>query len=214
MRFRVRIDSERSEAQDSKFVGFFSQFHEYVLVGHILPHGNPHYHAFVNDTMSMSIDAFRKRVQRYFKNEIKQSTDYSVKKCDDDKIFDYVSYLFNTKQGNVSTLVSSVYPEEELSRSRSNAEKISSEYIERNAQNQSKSSKITIYGIAEEVYQMFRDTHSEDTIAQWTQLTITTLHKHRKSCEPNMLIKIVSTARSFKDRGFLIQKVQEYFREN
>lgn len=209
MKFRLRIDGDYDLFQ--KITEFCQRYSQFVLVHHTLPHGNPHYHAFINDTMSMSIDAFRARVKRYF--DVKQSSDYSVKRCDDEKELDYISYLFNTKNGNIAKLVASQYPEEELSRSRSMAEKISQEYIERHAQDHSKSSKVTIYGVAEEVYQVFKDTHSDDTIEQWTQIAITQLHKHRKSCEPNMLIKIVSTARSFHDRGFLVKKIQEYFRE-
>jgi len=203
MKFRIRVD----RSSDDDVTSFCERYSSYVIVHHVLPYGNPHYHAYVDDTMSMSIDAFRARVKRFFKPETR--SDYSVKICDDDKVNEYVGYLFNTKHGNVARLVSYKFDNDLLAECKEAAKSISDDYSKRATERKSKGP--TIYDIAVEVNEVFQ---GQDTIANWTNTAIDVLHRHRKTCEPNMLIKIVSTAKSFKDKEFLVRKVQNYFQEN
>lgn len=207
MKFRVRVDGSSDESV-SQFVSTYSSS---VVVHHVLPHGNPHYHMFVDDRMSMSIDAFRARVKRFFKVTV--SSDYSVKKCDDDKVNEYVQYLFNTKHGNQSRLVCVVnFDDDVLLECKESAKEVSEDYEKRTLEREKKKKDVTIFQLAEEVRDYVEESHS-DGIAAYTEAAIKVCHRHRRCCEPNMLIKIVSTARSFRDKEFLVKRVQEYFRE-
>jgi len=207
MKFRVRIDGQ----EDQNVTQFCEPYVSSVIVQHTLPHGNPHYHMFIEDRMSLSIDAFRARVKRFFKPESR--SDYSVKVCDEDKEHEYIQYLFNTKHGNVSRLVTHKYDSVTLNRLKESAQDITREFEARVTHRKSKGP--TIYDIAEQVRDIAEQTHNTDLTVEWyTQTAITVLHKHRKTCEPNMLIKIVSTARAFQNKEFLVKKVQFYFQEN
>ena len=99
-RFRVRIDGETDEL----VMQFFKEHTtKYLLVHHVLPSGNPHYHAYCETHYS----------QGNFSNKIKSvlgvaGGDYSNKTCDPDRVHEYLSYLFNTKNGNEWRKVSSL----------------------------------------------------------------------------------------------------------
>lgn len=210
MKLRLRIDAD----DDDNVIQFLKPYYAYVLVHHVLPHGNPHYHAYVDDKMSLSIDAFRARVKRYFKTQ--KSSDYSVKKCDDDKVNEYVQYLFNTKHGNTSRLVTTVNFDDELLVSlQKSAQDVSDDYEQRTRTREKLNKGPTIFQLGVELKDMLDSTHVNDdiTISDYSRGAIAICHKHHKSTEPNMLIKIVSTAMSFKQPDRLVKKVQEYFRE-
>lgn len=204
MKFRLRIDGE----DQSRIQEFCSGYPEYVLVSHVLPHGNPHFHAYINAPMVMSDQAFRMRVKRCFNPQSR--SDYSVKVCDQDKQDEYIQYLFNTKHGNVARLVSYQYDDDMLATAQKGAQEVTDDFKQR--QKSRKSKGPTIYDLAEEVNQNVSE--STMSIKDYTECAIKVLHSHRKTCEPNMLIKLVSTARSFKDKDFLVKKVQFYFQEN
>lgn len=210
MKFRVRID----QSDDDSVIKFCSSYTSSVIVHHVLPHGNPHYHMYIEDLMSLSIDAFRARVKRYFKPV--KSTDYSVKKCDDDKVNEYVQYLFNTKHGNVARYVSSTnFSDDDLVKCKEGAQVVSDEFERVTREREKQSKGPTIYQLGLELKQLLDEMHLNDdiTVADYTRGAMQICHKHHKSCEPNMLIKIVSTAMSFKQPDRLVRKVQEYFRE-
>lgn len=210
MKFRVRIDLD----DDDKVTDFCKPYSTYVIVHHVLPHGNPHYHMFIEDLMSLSIDAFRARVKRYFKPS--KSSDYSVKKCDDSKVNEYVQYLFNTKHGNQPRLVSTYnFSDDSIAECKEAAENVSNDYEQRTREREKQSKGPTIFQLGVELKQLLEEAHADDDISihQYTQFAIQICHKHHKSCEPNMLIKIVSTAMSFKQPERLVRRVQEYFKE-
>lgn len=207
MKFRIRYDHEHSEEFADEFNDWFYKIapsSKIVIVSHVLPHGNPHYHVYFDDPMCMSLDVMRKRFARKWSTK---RGDYSVVICDEGREKEYVSYMFNEKHGNKAYLVQNdVFTPDEIIELQENSDKIHQEYLVKQ-----KDKKPTIYDYAKEVHEMI---HSDDaTIAQYTTAALTVLHKYRKSCDPNMLIKIVSTARSFKNREFLIRKVQFYFQE-
>jgi len=95
--FRVRVDCEGDE--------LVTQFckrncETYIIVHHITTTDNPHYHFYCETHYS----------QGNFSNKIKEELNvsggnYSNKSCDPDRRLEYLSYLFNTKKGNVSRLV-------------------------------------------------------------------------------------------------------------
>lgn len=208
--FRVRIDGH----DDDNVSKFFEPYKSCVLVHHTLPHGNPHYHAYVNATNNtIGIDAFRARVKRYFKPESR--TDYSVKKCDDDKINEYVQYLFNTKHGNQSRVVLvNNFDNDLLNSLREDAKAISDDY-QRRTTIRKESKGVTIYQLGEELGDLIEQNHIiEPTMRDYTLHAIQVCRKHMKPCDRNMLIKIVSVAMSRSDSGkeVLVKSVQEYFR--
>jgi len=98
--FRVRVDCEGDE--------LITQFckencEKYIIVHHTTTTENPHYHFYCETHYS----------QGNFSNKIKEHLhvkggDYSNKSCDQDRRLEYLSYLFNTKKGNVSRLVTYV----------------------------------------------------------------------------------------------------------
>lgn len=209
MKYRFRIDAE----DDLMVQEFLKPYYAYVLVFHELPHGNPHYHAYVDDKMGLSIDAFRARVKRYFKTQ--KPSDYSVKKCDDDKVNEYVQYLFNTKHGNKHRLVSTHnFDNDLLSSLAKAAEEVSDAYEQRTRQREKSTKGPTMFQLGVELKDLIEENHIIDaTIEQYTTYAIQICHKHHKTTEPNMLIKLVSTAMSFSQPHRLVRRVQEYFKE-
>jgi len=90
--YRVRVDGE----DDAKLVEFCKNHGtKFLLVHHRLPTGNPHYHFYLETTLS----------QGNLSNQIKKKLgvtggDYSNKSCNMDRKMEYLSYLYNTKKGN------------------------------------------------------------------------------------------------------------------
>ena len=97
--YRVRIDGEFDYDKITRFSNLVSN--RYILVNHVLPHGNPHYHYYIETRYS----------QGNFSTKIKEEFgvkggEYCVQKCDLDRTIEYCSYMFNVKNGNVATLIS------------------------------------------------------------------------------------------------------------
>lgn len=102
MLFRLRVDEVNLFVQQ-KFTELLHG-HEHVFVKHVLPHGNPHFHAYA-DLDYKSCQALRYQIDKRF--DITKSDQRSVTPCDVDRKDEYIQYLFNTKKGNVWTLLSS-----------------------------------------------------------------------------------------------------------
>lgn len=102
MLFRLRVD-EVNPFVHQKFTELLAG-HEHVLVKHVLPHGNPHFHAYA-DLDYKSPQALRYQIDKLF--DVTKSDQRSVTKCDSDRKEEYIQYLFNDKKGNKWTLVSS-----------------------------------------------------------------------------------------------------------
>ena len=97
--FRVRVD-----AKDDEDVKRFCEetTSRYLLVHHVLPHGNPHHHFYCETTFSQG--NYANKLKAFF-NVV--GADYCVQKCDADRRLEFFSYLFNTKKDNASKYVSS-----------------------------------------------------------------------------------------------------------
>lgn len=104
MKFRLRVDEKNDETVE-KFKKLLTGY-THVLVRHELPHGNPHYHAYVDMDTKTSCPAMRYTIDQVF--DVAKA-DRSVKKCDDDRVNDYVQYLFNEKKGNTWKLISHTF---------------------------------------------------------------------------------------------------------
>jgi len=96
--YRLRVDGE----DDPKMTQFLKKHtSRYLLVHHVLPTGNPHYHAYVETHLTQG------NFSNYVKKEMGVSKgDYSNQTCADDRKHEYLSYLYNTKHGNKSRTVS------------------------------------------------------------------------------------------------------------
>jgi len=96
--YRLRVDGE----DDLKMTQFLQKHtSKYLLVHHVLPTGNPHYHAYVETHLTQG------NFSNYVKKEMGVSKgDYSNQTCADDRKHEYLSYLYNTKHGNKSRTVS------------------------------------------------------------------------------------------------------------
>lgn len=210
--FRVRIDRDKTMSVNDwceKAVDFAKLFtSKYFVMYHLLV-DNPHIHMYVDAPMYMSDPAFRQRVKRFF--NIQNSTDYSIKKCDPDRINEYISYMFNTKHGNCPQLLDHNLDSTFVSQCEESAKMVSEEY-ENSTRKREKVKGPTMYQLGMELYDMIHE-YEEPTIRQYTHCAISILHKHHKTSEPNMLIKVISTAMSRHQPDRLVRKVQEYFKE-
>lgn len=207
--FRLRIDGVNDELAKK----FMESYKSHVLVHHVLPHGNPHYHAYVDASNKIiGIDAFRARVKRHFLPQ--DRTEYSVKKCDSDKVNEYVQYLFNTKHGNESRTVSvSNFDNDVLLACQQSAKDVSMDY-EKRTRERKESKGPTIYQLGEELGDIIEQNHIEEpTVREYTTHAIAVCRKHQRPCDRNMLVKIVSVAMSRNESGrdMLVKSVQDYF---
>lgn len=203
MRFRIRIDSDRN---DDHFIKFLEKYSSYVLVHHVLPHGNSHYHIYVNDTFSLSIDALRKRIDRYF--NVKGS-DRSIKDCSEDRINEYVQYLFNQKHGNIATLIKfSNFDEPLLHKLQEQAKDVADDFASRKKVKSVKQ-QITQYDLAEEVIEGMKNLHKEEyTIEDYTLVAVKVMRKHRKAFCKFSLGRIIMTAMSDES---IVNQMRNYF---
>lgn len=199
---RLRIDMQGNVTID-RLESFLSKYKSVVLVAHKLPHGNPHYHAYIDATNnSIGIEAVRNRLKKHF--ELPAGS-YSLKLCDEGRINEFVQYMFNTKHGNewnVSFVLN--FDSAIIEQLQQNAQSVSQVY------EQSKKSKstITMYELAEEVQANMEG--KTKTIENYVLTAVGVCRRHRKAFCKFTLAKIISTAR---DDGSLVKNMQEYFHE-
>lgn len=101
MLFRLRIDDINLFVHQ-KIMELLAG-REHVLVKHVLPHGNPHFHCYA-DLEYKSPQALRYQVDKLM--GITKSDQRSVTPCDTERKDEYIQYLFNTKNGNKWDLMS------------------------------------------------------------------------------------------------------------
>lgn len=190
MLFRVRVD-ELNEETGSKLLHLF-QGHEHVIVKHVLPHGNPHFHVYADMPMYMSCPAMRYAVDKMTGSK---GPERSVKQCDVDRRDDYIQYLFNNKHDNISVLVSSTL---DVTAHQAKAAAVSDEYKEAKTERKTKN-EVTSWQLAEEVRQMYlaHDTKlsSEyDIYKVHVEYAIEVCRKHKKTFTDFSIQRIVQTA--------------------
>lgn len=211
--YRVRVDEV--DGFEIKELLTLTQSQRYVVVHHQLPKGNPHYHAWI--TTDLKDANFRKKLKQQF--PMLQKTDYSIKKCDEDRINEYIQYMFNTKHGNQWKLVDkSNFDDTVLSGLMEAAQEISDDYKQRHK----KSKGITIYELATEINDIYKKTYlsehsSREQYIRCLEIAIKTCHKHKKAFEENLLRRLVTTAitlDSEQGRHTIITKIiQKEFRD-
>lgn len=189
----------------------------YVVVRHELPHGNPHFHAWIqNDIKDTTL---RQRFKRKFP-DLKPS-DYSIKKCDPERKNEFVQYMFNTKHGNKWELIDTLNFDDQLLNDLIKAAKeISDDY--KSIQQTKQRKGPTIWDIAQEVETEVQtkmhnkqrsigngraEDFTEDVLAEEYKITIYTdtaiqiLRKHKKAFDEFLLRKVISTAMSSTEYG-------------
>lgn len=224
--FRIRIDIKNDLNSDQLLEVCDSKSH--VVVRHELPHGNPHFHLFVDN--GLKENTFRQRLKRKF--PFLESSDYSIKTCDPNRINEYVQYMFNTKHGNKWELIDvHNFDDNELHRLQIQAKDVTDEFAS-NKKNKS-NSRLTIWDIAQEVASIIdediRQIHlgnqpiyfftqkyvddQEYKIRIYTEVAIQTMRKHKKAFDEFLLRKVISTAMSSQPDGvkLLVLKMHKNF---
>lgn len=207
--FRIRID-EKSGLNVVDFIESIGAT-TYVLVHHVLPHGNPHYHAYVETEIKEQ--TLRQRIKRngYVASE------FSLKKCDNERKNEYIQYLFNQKHDNVPNLIKSYnFPSELLDRLQIQARDVAEEFsrnktIKRN-------SRPTIFELAKEITEKYNEKYPQKTVnnlgTNWTnspdgyleykyhlELAIEVCNKYNQAFEENYLRRLVTTALCNRESG-------------
>jgi hypothetical protein len=196
--YRLRFDGTRD--LDQRAIAFLKKRSDgYILVHHVTETENPHYHAYVRSTVSQG------NLSNYLKKEFGVSkSDYSCKSCKTDRKLEFWSYLFNTKKGNVPTLVSyeGISPLE-VALAQETAKQITSEFETRmKADNK----KLTKFDIAEKLSkEKFKD-HGELYDA-----VVKTLHANRM-CSNSFVVKdIMSTTLCINGDKDMKERLLKYF---
>lgn len=207
--FRLRIDII-NDLNSDKLIEV-CQPTSHVIVRHELPTGNPHYHAYI--ATELKENTLRQRIKRIDKDL--KSTDYSIKKCNPEMINEYVQYMFNTKHGNKWELIDSLNFDNNLINTLiENAKKVSDDY----ETSKSKSTRITIWDMAEEVDRLIQDkwqafgngraddfpmetTQQHNIITEYTDMAIVVLRRHKKPHDEYLLRKLITTSISNYEFG-------------
>lgn len=204
---RIRIDNNNLTNKD--IAEWFSLWcSELVIVHHQLPHGNPHYHLYANCDLAehTSTQAMRMRIKRKF--DITKSSDYSVKQCDGNRVDEYISYMFNTKHGNVATLIFSNIDSNRLDKCILLAKQVSDNFDL--SKRSRKPTTITQYDMSDEVYKLVLDKYKIHTplgldiielqkrdieiYEDCVKAAIDVCHKHRKGFDFFSINKIIIPA--------------------
>lgn len=223
--YRVRVDI-KSDLQPKGIIGVGDS---YVIVKHVLPHGNPHYHMLLDTTYgsNLKINALRQRVTRYFNVS---ADEYSVKQCDENRQKEYLAYMFNEKHGNQATLIDyKGYAPIVIETAQIEAKEIAEDFRERQKARKEKRKK-TIYDIAEEIYTyahvelLENRSNFEETIDYqnlnpqyyvpiYTRHAIRILHENRQPFDYFHLRKIICTAMSMDKRNHaeIGRRVTQFF---
>lgn len=192
MKFRIRLDE--IEGAYPLLKTLCKDANQYVLVHHQI-NDNPHYHLYLDKPMYMSCQTVRYHLKKLTEN----STNYSVKQCDEDRVQEYVQYLFNTKHDNKPTLVDHRYPDDLIQKAKDDAQRIAEEFKQKVKKGKK---NITLYEMAMEVDEI---TDVDDNLIR---NAIHVLHKYMKVHDDFLITKIVTTIQSKRDINFVIERVR------
>lgn len=198
MKFRIRVDDTVPDAADrwKKLLKGYT----HVLVSHVLPHGNPHHHAYVDMPDKTSCPALRYTIDKEFGVS---AAERSVKKCDDDRVNDYVQYLFNEKHGNKWVLVSHTF---DVNIHVEKAKAVAAAFAER----QEKKTTITEWDMSEELKSMIENA-ANPTETEIIELAISIRRKYEKPFNDHVMARMIQTAIADMPRwgAYVRQKIHE-----
>lgn len=187
MMYRIRIDDVNDVATKvTEWVGIHSQ--RYFVMHHLV-NANSHFHLYMDSPMTMSAPAMRYKVKTKFNLS---NVQYSVKLCDESRVNEYLQYLFNTKHGNVATIVTHNFDNNTVDKCRSDANRVSEEF---SATRKTKTAK-SLYEIAIECRDTVADVRD---LGQIIKKSIFLLHKYCKCHDRFLVMKLVQTVQSLVD---------------
>jgi len=190
MKFRVRLD-QREDTRE--WLSAYLRDKPHVLVHHILPHGNPHFHFYVDLPLVNSVAGYTYQWKKLVDPKGFTRSDWSIKQCSDERKPEFISYLFNTKHGNISELISTTEPVEDA---RANAATISLAFEERkdNAK-KTPAKQITAWDMAEELKDWI-DEHADDHEYQLAVIRecIAIHRRHKKTYCVFSIERVIQTA--------------------
>jgi len=180
--YRIRFDGIRD--QDDLAIAFFKKRSDgFILVHHVPETENPHYHAYVRTSVSQG------NFSNYLKKEFGVAkSDYSNKTCAPDRRLEFWAYLFNTKKGNVATLIDyqGISPLE-VKMAQDTSKQLTVEYQER-VKNLKDKVKMTKFDIAEKLSHESFSSHGELYDA-----VVKLLHANRMCCNMFVIKDIMTT---------------------
>lgn len=196
MLFRIRVD-ELNHHVHRQLIKMLTG-HEHVLVKHVLPHGNPHYHAYADLPYNFP-SALRYHLDKECHIPKGSGHARSVKECEPTRKDEYIQYLFNTKKGNIWTIVSSTV---DTTEHQAKAATVAEEFAAANPPKEKKDKGPTMWDIAMETHQLFVLTHTgmpsaqfpSDVHREYARCAIQVCRKYRKGFCEYTLQKIVQTA--------------------
>jgi len=208
MLFRLRVDEVNPNVQEE--ITNLVSGHEHVLVKHVLPNGNPHFHAYA-DLPYKSRQALRYHIDKQCKTK---STDRSITECDPTRKDEYIQYLFNTKKGNTWSLISSTL---DTTGHQASAQLVAAEFEETRPPKEKKTQGPTVWDMAQETIALATsklpdEPESEFQIYQtYVEACIDVHHRHKKAFCEFSLARVVQTALSGHKRGRarLVRSVME-----
>lgn len=212
MKFCIRIDLPHTEETEVNLKDLFKSPH-HIIVSHILPTGNPHYHIIVDDQNIMSQQTLRNRIKRKLGVA---GTDFSLKIFSEEygAIAPY-SYLFNSKHGNIAKLVSHNLEQDFVDQCIKAAAEVTNDFNKRHS---IKNKAPTVWDLSLEVQSQIGilpdDTLEQDLIRLYAKTSIDILRKHNKPFCEFSLRKLVCTSLSHTGRGrtsILDKFVYNYF---
>ena len=195
--YRSRIDAIEG-LTDEKMIEFFKHksITRFLIVHHTTTTENPHYHTYCET--HITIGNFSNKI----KKDLKVSgTDYSNKKCDDDRKNEYLSYLFNTKKGNVPRIVLyDGFSPIDIAIYQENAATVAKEFKEKLTQ--SKKAQIDIAMIVGE------RTNSSDVTVIY-DLVIDVLKQNRMMARPNHVKDIIATVMAYSQNPHAKSQIKQ-----
>lgn len=225
--FRLRLDQldQTHENVLNHTLKICSPSNEVLVVHHVLPHGNPHIHAYLKTDLKEQ--CLRQRIKRLGY----AASQFSLKTCDPDKKDEYIQYLFNKKHDNIPTLLHvDNIDSQHLDRLQTQAQEYHDEYKTNTTTKRTK--QLTLYDLAQEVEKIVnpdltvndlgptvhtRMTQgSAEELEAYTDATIKVLKKHKKAFDMFLIRKVIITAMSNNERGIkrIKQNVLNYFINN
>lgn len=186
--YRVRIDY-KPDFDFLKLIGedLFDEAKELLIVHHVLPHGNPHYHVYVN------IDVKENTIRQRIKRKGFVASEFSLKQCDPQRKDEYIQYLFNEKHGNQATVIfNRDIDSEYLHRLQIQAKDVTNEFAHR--QTRKRPGKLTIYELAEEVHKKIQEHVGPVSIKEYVKVSIDICIKHKQAFEEHYLRRLAFTA--------------------
>ena len=201
--FRVRVDG----LMDDRFIAFLERFAtRYLLVHHTTTTENPHYHAFVKTAMDQA------NFSKYIKKHLEVSgSDYSNKICHEERRGEYLSYLFNTKKGNVPRYVSSKsFTQQDIDDARASAESIAVAYEKR----KKKFGPITQFGIVVKAIERIKENRMLFNPSTIYDEVVQISKDHGKVIRYGQLKDMINTALAFSEDKVCVEYSKKSFLYN